>query len=507
MKRIYTIIGIGALLWGIGISGMAQNIEEKVPAVVLPELMRQQQNITVFTRLLQQTGWDKVLEESHDDSYVPVAEPPISSPTTPCIVPQTKEIAFTVFAESDEVFSANNITDAASLTEYLKQHYVFNGSDLLYDDQYTDQRHIVNQFVSYHLLPQAISPQQLVIHYNEKDFNLDNFLVTGIPQTTVPVFDYYETVGTPRRLLKIYESHNSDGIRLNRFARYRNDEFVENEVIDAGISVSAESSLTAENGYVYLLDQMLVYDMETVYNFAERIRIDLASRSPELMNLGYRRPLDDTFSSVYCQPDFQNWIQVISGNLYYLSGYKSGWCDYQGDEFLLKTQANMGEVVLKLPPVPFNGTYQIRFGTSGNLNRGMVQYYFGEEDLAWRPLGFPANDKILQMGLAGRSENSLGYASYGWHKNSFSCPDVMMEAGGMMKAPACYMNEFMGRKPASEVPNAGRRILGTMYLESNKTYYIRIQSVHSEPSEIFLDYLELVPSEVYNNPSRAEDIW
>lgn len=507
MKRIYTIIGIGALLWGTGISGMAQNIEEEVPVVVLPELMQQQQNITVFTRLLQQTGWDKILEQSNDDSYVPVAEPPTDSPATPCIVPQTKEIAFTVFAENDEVFSANNITDAASLTEYLKQHYVFTGLDFLYDDQYTDQRHIVNQFVSYHLLPQAISPEQLVIHYNEKDFDLNNFLWSGIPQTTVPVFEYYETVGTPRRLLKIYESPSSEGIRLNRFARYQQDEFVENEVMDEGIPVSAENSLTAENGYVYLLDQMLVYDIETVYNFSERIRIDLASRSPELMNLGYRRPLNDTFSSVYCQPGFQDWIQVISGNLYYLSGYNSGWCDYQGDEFLLKAPANGGEVILKLPPVPYNGIYQIRLGTSGNLSRGTVQYYFGEEDLAWQPLGFPANDKILQMGLAGRPEKSLGYASYGWHKNSFSDPDVMMKAGGMMKAPASYMNEFLGKKPASEVPSAGRRILGNMLLESNKTYYIRIQSVHNEPSEIFLDYLELVPSEVYNNPTRAEDIW
>lgn len=505
MRRIYTMIGIGAFLWGIGISGMAQNIEEDVPAVVLPELMEQQQNITVFTRLLQQTGWDKVLEQSQDDSYVPVADPPTDSPAQPCIVPQTKEIAFTVFAENDEVFSANNITDAASLTEYLKQHYVFHNSDLLYDDQYTDLRHVVNQFVSYHLLPQAVSPKQLVIHYNEIGFDLNAYLATGIPQTTVPVYDYYETLGTPRRLLKIYESSSSDGIRLNRFARYQKDEFAEKEVIDEGISVSAEQSLEAENGYVYLLDEMLVYDKNTVDNFAERIRIDLASRSPELMNLGYRRPLYDIFSSVYCQPGFQNWIQVISGNLYYLSGFRKGWCDYQGDEFLLKAPANGGEVIIKLPPVPFDGTYQVRLGTSGNLNRGTVQYYFSEEDTGWQPLGFPVSDQVVQMGIT--SSYPIGYGSYGWHKNSFSDPDVMLEAGNMMKAPASYMNEFWVKKPAREMPHAGRRILGSFYMESGKNYYIRIQSVHSEPSEIFLDYLELVPSEVFLHPSVVEDIW
>lgn len=507
MKRIYAMIGIGAFLWGTGISGMAQNIEEEVPAVVLPELMEQQQNITVFTRLLQQTGWDKVLEQSCDDSYVPVADPPTDSPAKPCIVPQTKEVAFTVFAESDEVFTANNITDAASLTEYLKEHYVFDDLNLLYDEQYTDQRHVVNQFVSYHLLPQAVSPKQLVIHYNEKDFDLNGFLATGVPQITVPVFDYYETLGTPRRLLKIYESSASDGIRLNRFVRYQKDEFVEEVVIDEGISVSAENSLEAENGYIYLLDKMLVYDRSTVYNFAERIRIDLASRSPELMNLGYRRPLDDTFSSVYCQPGFQDWIQVISGNLYYLSGFKSGWCDYQGDEFLLKAPAHGGEVIIKLPPVPFDGTYQVRLGVSGNLSRGTVQYYFSEEDTGWQPLGFPANDQINQIGFVGLPDSHEGYASYGWHKNSFSDPDIMLKAGGMLKAPASYMNEFGGRKPAREVFSAGRRILGSFYMDSDKSYYIRVQSVHPEPSEIFLDYLELVPSVVYAHPVTPEDIW
>lgn len=503
MRRIYTMIGIGAFLWGTGISGMAQNIEEEVSAVVLPELMEQQQNITVFTRLLQQTGWDKVLEQSQDDSYVPVADPPTDSPVKPCIVPQTKEIAFTVFAENDEVFAANNITDAASLTEYLKQHYVFHNSDLLYDDQYTDPRHVVNQFVSYHLLPQAVSPKQLVIHYNEIDFDLNAYLETGIPQTTVPVYDYYETLGTPRRLLKIYESSSSDGFRLNRFARYQKDEFAEKEVIDEGISVSAEQSLEAENGYVYLLDEMLVYDKSTVDNFAERIRIDLASRSPELMNLGYRRPLDDTFSSVYCQPGFQDWIQVISGNLYYLSGFRKGWCDYQGDEFLLKAPANGGEVIIKLPPVPYHGMYQVRLGTSGNLSRGTVQYYFSEGDTGWQPLGYPVCDNVEPW----YATNSSGYASYGWHKNSFSDPDVMLEAGNMMKAPASYIYGFGRGKPAREFPDIGRRILGNFFLESGKDYYIRIQSVHTEPSEIFLDYLELVPSEVFLHPSVVEDIW
>lgn len=505
MKRIYTIIGIGAFLWGTGISGMAQNIEEEVPAVVLPELMEQQQNITVFTRLLQQTGWDKVLEQSCDDSYVPVADPPTDSPEKPCIVPQTKEVAFTVFAENDEVFTANNITDAASLTEYLKQHYVFHNSDLLYDDQYTDQRHVVNQFVSYHLLPQAVSPKQLVIHYNEKDFDLNGFLATGVSQITVPVFDYYETLGTPRRLLKIYESSASGGIRLNRFVRYQKDEFVEKEVINEGISVSAENSLKAENGYIYLLDKMLVYDEKTVYNFAERIRIDLASRSPELMNLGCRRPLEDTFSSVYCQPGFQDWIQVISGNLYYLSGFKSGWCDYQGDEFLLKAPANGGEVIIKLPPVPFDGMYQVRLGVSGNTYRGTVQYYLGEENSGWQTLGYPVQEKVRPWN--GVYTSGVGFASYGWHKNSFAEPDQMMKKSGFMKAPASYMNEIAGKVPASEVPCVGRRILGYFFMSSDKSYYIRVQSVHPEPSEIFLDYLELVPSVVYAHPVTPEDIW
>ena len=147
--------------------------------------------------------------------------------------------------------------------------------------------------------------------------------------------------------------------------------------------------------------------------------------------------------------------------------------------------------------------YQVRLGTSGNVSRGTVQYYFSEGDTGWQPLGYPVCDNVEPW----YATNSSGYASYGWHKNSFSDPDIMLEAGNMMKAPASYIYGFGRGKPAREFSDVGRRILGNFFLESGKDYYIRIQSVHTEPSEIFLDYLELVPSEVFLHPSVVEDIW
>ena len=54
------------------------------------------------------------------------------------------------------------------------------------------------------------------------------------------------------------------------------------------------------------------------------------------------------------------------------------WRDYQADEVMV---AGLYDFVLKLPPVPVDGTYEIRMGASHNTLRGMAQIYFGSDPL------------------------------------------------------------------------------------------------------------------------------
>ena len=45
-------------------------------------------------------------------------------------------------------------------------------------------------------------------------------------------------------------------------------------------------------------------------------------------------------------------------------------------------------------------------------------------------------------------------------------------------------------------------------MEAGKTYYLRFRSVlDSDTKELYLDYIEFCPKEVYDNPSEPEDVW
>ena len=55
---------------------------------------------------------------------------------------------------------------------------------------------------------------------------------------------------------------------------------------------------------------------------------------------------------------------------------------------------------------------------------------------------------------------------------------------------------------------AMRRILLRQYMDPEKTYYIRMKSVlDTDAKEFYMDYIELCPKEVFDNPETPEDIW
>lgn len=199
-------------------------------------------------------------------------------------------------------------------------------------------------------------------------------------------------------------------------------------------------------------------------------------------------------------------IKVLSGNLFYNPGFNRGWGDYQGDELVVissSSQKDGSDVVIKLPPVPVDGTYQLRLGLYGDSNRGIVQYYFGSED-DMAPVGIPIDERV-RIDWSGNTATS-GYYAYGW-ENSFVASDLILYQGGLMKAPNSIQYTIFRGKPLREFIYFGRRNIGNFYMRAGDTYYFRIKMSPDTYGLIFLDYLELVPSSVYDNPSKAEDIW
>ena len=206
---------------------------------------------------------------------------------------------------------------------------------------------------------------------------------------------------------------------------------------------------------------------------------------------------------------FANISNASSGTkIYYLQhGYcadKGSWKDFQGDEFLVTGRFDF---VMKLPPVPYAGTYEIRMGASLNPQRTMYQTYFGESPNATSPVGLPIDQRegvTLIPGQPWVSDSGLGEAAI--NEN-----DRNLRNQGYMKAPNYFCaTDAKGKTTVrNATPNspALRRIITTVYMEPGKSYYLRFKSaIEASNKEFQMDYFEFVPVSIVN-ATKSEDIW
>lgn len=462
-------------------------------------------------------------------------------------IPPHRYFGFTLFAETDNFWeetlgkSAEEIT-VEDVCEYLRSSHLFDYiPGTLYDDNYANTMNVLNQFVTYHILPQRIGRNKLVIHYNELGYSY-----TASPsKRTIPIMDYYQTMGLPR-IIKTYESLESNGIYLNRFPRLRNgrgqfgptkeniNDYHESGDFPAlkgasttpneneGICVltNTETGTDASNianAVVYPLNQLLVCT-ENVSNQlgSQRIRIDAGCMMPELMNNDIRAPRANyTFgaTSVRAIPTSYPYIESVEireGTLFYfLSGYPSPYHNLQGDEFNI---IGRYDFTMKLPPVPRPGQYEIRFGVAtGSYVRSMAQVYFGTRRDRMSVTGIPMDLRLggLEMRMPGTTvPSNVGWEADTDDEEYNNSVTKAMRTKGFMKAPNSWTNQFGSSNSVRTFHYMSRRIILSAYLQPYQNYYIRFKSVlEEEAKEFYMDYFEYVPKEVYDNPEESEDIW
>lgn len=481
-------------------------------------------NLRVFSHLLTLTGWDKIMTKFRDDRYEeshPVEGPGCSTEEggamQPC--PQHRNYGYTVFCETDSVFqkvwglpefvyAANgdlaNWSDVMSVILTKVQEAYPNATS----GDYQSKDNALNQFISYHVLPMAITYDQLVIHYNEKEYGYRNPNQLGIN-----AWEYYETMSSKgRKLMKITEGAQTEGKRINRYvSEYDMTNYHEVTVPRKGILIMESNGgrdYNALNGYYYAIDSVLVYDDDVpnkVLN--ERLRFDICSMLPEQITNGFRRPNEN---QRYHLPNryelggydyFENMSYTDETNCNYLPGYGSGWLDYQGDEYNIEGQY---DVIVKLPPVPTYGTYQLRYFTQNVADRrSMCQFYFGENKQNLMAIGLPLDMRIMA------TTPTIGYEPDTKDEDHNDENDRIMYIHNYMKGP-----KYFGANHATAVTTdvrsserCMRRIITTQNMDPNKTYYLRMKSVlESTKKQLFIDFFELVPKNVYAGV-YAEDKW
>ena len=437
--------------------------------------------------------------------------------------PEHRKYGFTFFCETDDYWKSQGIDPTASnavdrLQDWIVSHNMYHtGYGYQANTDYTSPKNMLYQWTVYHILPMRIPANKLVYHCNEIGFNWNKL---SSPYT-IPVFEWYPVFGGDR-LIKIYESLESNGIYLNRFPERDNGLPVAGATGHESYCAPEKQGILIQtshpmvevtdivNACIYPIDQPLAYTDVTSENMGkERIRFDLFSLFPEAITNGIRRADSSegrhqhVFVSLYNLYQYFDNMTFLNDETHFIhyNGYKTNWANYCQDED--KAWGHF-DVRIKLPPVPKRNTYEFRYKLLATAARGVVQVYFGSDPEKLPVAGIPIDMTKNVYDFFGEG------ASWGDLRDSEKDEDQIIEIDhklrnhGLMKAA----HHEQDSQSARDKENCSRHIIVRQTLDPGETYYVRFKSVLDlERPELYLDYFEYCPKEIYDSPENPEDIW
>ena len=473
---------------------------------------------------------DKVKDEVYERQYQTQTIPQSTTRddgegTITFYSPEHRYFGFTIFAETDAFWSQKLGKSIEDITVEDIYNYIDNLGiypDAKRDRDYKSEDNLLNQFVTYHMLPMRLSTDRLVNHYNEKGYNTN----TNVP--SVAIFEFYTTMGK-RRLLKTFESKESNGVYLNRFPNLNNGrrgDYHENSCDPKNIGIligepNLQGEFNVRNGIIYPIEDLLYYSDNTRSQMMRsRIRWNVTAMWPEFMNNDIRisKLTDDHHKNVYIPTDAELGYQYLNDVIIeketafcYWTGRGNGWANMQGDEMTIR---GLYEVTMRLPPVPVRGTYELRFGQQcGGVHRGMAQFYWGSDIDKLAAMGIPMDLRQGAYYLQTRKGNipsDIGYDDDSKTDDDYNAEvDKRMRNNDFMKGCQQYVAGAPGGTTMMRASNIClRRIMLRQTMDPDVTYYIKFKTVLDNPTHYFyMDYLEYCAKEVYDNPSEPEDIW
>ena len=434
--------------------------------------------------------------------------------------PKHRLYGFTIFAETDDFWRSQRLDPTSrdllqDLTKWILDNHQYSNDDVFTTGtDYASEKNLLYQWVTYHILPMKIPADKLVFHINEYGFDLNK------PKLyTIPVYEYYTSFG-PRRLFKLYESKESNGVYINRFPKHDNGRRGTNHELycdpdKVGCKVDADSPMAIltdlVNCNIYPIDAPLSYNDAVRDNLQkDRIRFDGMSLFPEAINndIRLKKATAEQYKHVYIPNTvrsynyFPNMQQNADMNFVYYNAWNDDWCNLQRDE--MKAVGRF-EVMFTLPPVPRRGTYEVRYKVLANSNRGIAQIYFGSDPDNLPVAGIPID-------LTMDCRNDADARKVGYEKDTddddFNAEvDKRMRNNGYMKGPQSIDSDNGTERGWNDRENI-RHIFVRQTLDPNKTYYIKLKSVlESSKKEFYMDFIEYCAKEIYDNPVEPEDIW
>ncbi|MCR5850696.1 MAG: fasciclin domain-containing protein [Bacteroidaceae bacterium] len=432
--------------------------------------------------------------------------------------PRHRLYGFTIFAEPDAFWREQGLDPQAPSATLLPQlvNWILTKNQyarddvFTTDDNYDDPTNLLYQWTTYHILPFRAPADRLVFHRNEYGYSPSKPF-----HYTIPMYEIYTTMGK-RRLIKIYESAESNGIYLNRFPNLDNGRTsVYHEIscdpakVGCFIDRDPDRAILNDiiNCCIYPIDAPLSYNDATRDNLAkQRLRFDGMTLFPEAMNNEIRLKLSaaEQNQDVYIpSTNIYNYFENMQMNdqtiFIYLNAYAYQWCNMHSDEMKAKRRY---EITFTLPPVPRRGTYELRYDVLPNGDRGIQQFYFGDDRYRLPAAGIPVN---LTRGIGNMN---VGYERDTGDDDYDAEVDKRLRNNGVMKgAKSVTADGSTGDIERNRNSNL-RYIIVRQTMDPDKTYYMKVKSVlDSEEMEFYMDYMEYCPKEVYDNPEHPEDVW
>ena len=398
--------------------------------------------------------------------------------------PRKRYFKFTAFVEPNSVFAKKGIKTLDDLKAYAKKVYDTTYPDDAgkYDDQWTDRRNPLNRFISYHFI-NRIGSREYWVHCKGAIYEQRFLFNVYDPE------DYFETM-CPHTLMR-FCSNPGEQIYINRKALVKNTRVeVRGVRVLKDDEVDKRYTQTCSNGMYHYIDDILVYSKDVRENVLNRrIRVDGSCLSPDFMNARARiYHMNESEMMIGFKNGFLTDFKMHNSNTFIGCGNEqTSWRHYQGSGVCITGEKFDASV--KLPPVPHDGTYEIRLGYSTGDDRGIAQVYLNNQ-----PCGIPISFRNFDCGY-----------HFEWDtedEEENKAIDKAMRNRGFMKAMDSYGSEA---EPFRTYSNDIRRILVRQYLRADQENWLRFRQI-LEGSTLYMsiDYIELCPKDIYDDP-EGED--
>lgn len=500
----------------------------------ISDVLKANDRIRIFYEGLVATGLRDTLIKTKDESYDGSKYGTYSYTSDfwreIAVAPEEKKYGFTVFVEPDDLYE-KKFKEYGISTSNGMVRALYDLACMIYDpvfaddadykaaygfDKITDRNNPLNMFMAYHILTRDVIGWNKLTPIEVHSGIVDGAI--GIKIDKMNPCDWYETL-MPRTMMKLEQAtvreYMGNSERGQRYINRRVDDKFSIDGSKIQPTVEADYLQDAPNGRYFYIDDIIAYNKDTqekVLN--DRIRMDFSTIFPEVMTMNMRLNGDPTKDDESSKADqtFKNgknyWFPkgyldnvTMEGNgvLVYRRPHWNFW-SYEGDEFNLFGDYDF---TFRLPPVPYEGEYQIRLGFCALDTRGVAQIYFDG-----KPQGIPVD---MRKRLS--DETILG-DQFGTKKWADMTDEEKAEDQKMLKNLGYYRGAYGGYHSSGSTinefvdnPRTYRLVLCTVHINPKKDHYIRVRCTSSSKlgnnNEFMMDYLEIVPKSVYGISSSG----